>query len=96
MHEENAFRFELVAIDLCSAAEGYQFVPTSRTRDLGRDVWRVSSGSREVPAVVCATRSVRILTSRGRKIFAGWQVRRGLTPSCTVQHSRLRMRPPTT
>src|SRR5262245_42373183 len=54
-HEENAFRFELVATDLCSASEGRQFVPTSRTRDLGRDARRFSSGGSEIPGVVCAT-----------------------------------------
>jgi len=53
--ETNPIRFESFCIDLCRKVYGFDFVPTSRTWDLGRDgrALRRSPGSR--PAILCAS-----------------------------------------
>ncbi|HWJ23528.1 MAG TPA: hypothetical protein VNS52_14330, partial [Gemmatimonadaceae bacterium] len=58
--EENATRFERVALELYERAEGVTLVPTSRNYDLGRDARQISIGGAPLPGVLCASLSVEL------------------------------------
>lgn len=62
--EDNPIRFEKLCLDLYSAAEGVELVPTSRTWDLGRDgrCISISGSGKEIVGVLCATLSTGIET----------------------------------
>ena len=53
--DDSPIRFERFCLDIYFQAEGVELVPTSRTRDFGRDGRTVSLAGTELETVLCAT-----------------------------------------